>query len=55
MNRYTLIHLGTRVVFNYLYITTKKRSFSYARTIVFNYGVYQSVSIFFAAARALAY
>uniref|UniRef100_A0A0B7K4W8 Uncharacterized protein n=1 Tax=Bionectria ochroleuca TaxID=29856 RepID=A0A0B7K4W8_BIOOC len=35
MNQYTLIHLSMRMVYNYLYVTTKTRRASYLRTIVF--------------------
>lgn len=55
MNRYTLIHLGTRVAYNYLYVSTKTRGASYLRTAVFQFSVYPSVAVLFTAAKALKY
>ncbi|VUC37261.1 unnamed protein product [Clonostachys rosea] len=54
MNRYTLIHVGMRAVYNYLYISTKSRRGSYLRTAVFQLSLYPAVAIFCRAALALA-
>ncbi|OAA53536.1 Membrane-associated, eicosanoid/glutathione metabolism (MAPEG) protein [Cordyceps fumosorosea ARSEF 2679] len=53
MTRYTVIHVACRLVYNYLYVVTSKRSLSYLRTIVFQVSNYPAVAIFFKAASAL--
>ncbi|KAK2591942.1 hypothetical protein QQS21_010346 [Conoideocrella luteorostrata] len=53
MNQYTIIHVGCRLVYNYLYVTTRKRSLSYLRTIVFQASIFPAVAIFINAARSL--
>lgn len=54
MNRYTLLHLGARLAYNYLYVTAETRRGSYWRTLVFQFSIYPSIAIIFRAARALA-
>lgn len=53
MLRYTVIHLVSRAIYNYLYVVTKTRKYSYLRTIVFQISIYPSVAIFFKAATLL--
>lgn len=53
MLRYTVIHLVSRAIYNYLYVATKSRKYSYLRTIVFQISIYPSVAIFFKAATLL--
>ncbi|KAJ6781663.1 hypothetical protein PWT90_01413 [Aphanocladium album] len=53
MTRYTVIHVACRLVYNYLYVTTSKRSLSYLRTLVFQVSIYPAIAIFFKAATAL--
>ena len=38
------IYLATRLVYNYLYVTTGSKSFSFVRTIVFNVSALSRVS-----------
>lgn len=53
MNQYTIIHVGCRLAYNYLYITTRKRSLSYLRTIVFQFSLFPAIAIFINAAKSL--
>ncbi|KAJ4156043.1 hypothetical protein LMH87_001257 [Akanthomyces muscarius] len=53
MTRYTVIHVACRLVYNYLYVTTAKRSLSYLRTIVFQVSIYPAIAIFLKAATLL--
>lgn len=53
MTRYTVIHVVCRLLFNYLYVTTKTRRMSYLRTIVFQVSLYPVVAIFLRAASIL--
>lgn len=53
MNKYAIIHIASRIIYNYLYLNTKSRRFSFLRTIVFQISIYPSIAIFFKAARAL--
>jgi hypothetical protein len=55
MNRFTVIHVACRVIYNYLYVSTKSRGGSYLRTAVFQFSVYPSAAIFFKAAQLLSY
>ncbi|CAG9990555.1 unnamed protein product [Clonostachys byssicola] len=47
MNQYTLIHLSMRMLYNYLYVTTKTRRGSYLRTIVFQVSLYPAPTLYF--------
>lgn len=53
MNQYALIHIVSRAIYHYLYVTTSSRKGSYLRTLVFQIGIYPAVAIFFTAARTL--
>ncbi|KAJ3474323.1 hypothetical protein NLG97_g9898 [Lecanicillium saksenae] len=53
MTKYTVIHVACRLVYNYLYVTTSRRSLSYLRTLVFQVSIYPAIAIFFKAASAL--
>ena len=53
MTKFTLIHVGCRLAYNFLYVTTRRRSLSYLRTIVFQFSIYPSIAIFFKAASIL--
>lgn len=53
MTRYTVIHVACRLAYNYLYVTTSKRSMSYLRTAVFQVSIYPAVAIFLQAAKLL--
>lgn len=53
LNRYTFFHVGLRVVYNYLYVTTSKRSASYLRTLVFQASLIPAVAIFIKASTIL--
>ncbi|KFX88010.1 hypothetical protein O988_09190 [Pseudogymnoascus sp. VKM F-3808] len=53
MNSYTIIHVASRLVYVYLYVTTKKRTLSYLRTIVFQISLFPAIAIFISAARSI--
>jgi uncharacterized MAPEG superfamily protein len=53
MTKYTLIHVGCRLAYNYLYVTTRRRSLSFLRTIVFQISIYPAIAIFVKAASIL--
>ncbi|PWN99607.1 hypothetical protein FA09DRAFT_337122 [Tilletiopsis washingtonensis] len=55
LNRVAAIYLATRLVYNYLYVTTGSKSFSFVRTIVFNTGTFVLVRLLFRAGNALRY
>jgi hypothetical protein len=54
MDYYTLVHVGARIAYNYLYLTTSKRKSSYLRTAAFQVGLYPAVAILCRAAKVLA-
>lgn len=54
MNRYTVIHVACRLVYNLTYLAASSRSSSLLRTIVFQVSIYPAIAIFLKAARALA-
>lgn len=53
MNYYTIVHVVTRALYNYLYVKTSTRRSSYLRTAVFQFSAYPAVAIFLRAALAL--
>lgn len=53
MNYYTVVHVASRLIFYYLYVSTKTRPRSYLRTLIFQVSIYPAVAIFFNAARIL--
>ncbi|KAL1607993.1 hypothetical protein SLS60_002932 [Paraconiothyrium brasiliense] len=54
MDRYTMIHVASRIVYNILYVSTRRRKYSYFRTAAFQLGVYPAIAIFCRAAKVLA-
>jgi hypothetical protein len=55
MNRYTVIHVGTRALYYYLYLTTGTRASSLLRTLVFQITWYPAVAVIFTASKVLSY
>jgi len=53
MDRFTIIHLVTRILYYYFYLTASKRSSSLLRTLTFQFTNYPAVAIFWKAASAL--
>ncbi|KAJ4353568.1 uncharacterized protein N0V89_005298 [Didymosphaeria variabile] len=54
MDRYTIIHVASRIVYNILYVSTRRRKYSYLRTAAFQIGLYPAMAIFCRAAKVLA-
>jgi hypothetical protein len=55
MNRYTIIHVGTRIVYYYLYLNTSTRASSLLRTAAFQISWYPAVAVIFTASKVLKY
>jgi hypothetical protein len=55
MNRYTVIHVGTRALYYYLYLTAGTRASSLLRTLVFQVTWYPAIAVIFSASKVLKY